>query len=97
LKYLIWAVVIYFAWRWYLVSKQKSVAPEPGDTSSAGAASNPSTSSAAASAAAIGDGAAEKMIACAHCSIHLPLSEALTGADQRHYCSAEHRALHVTS
>ena len=94
MKYLIWAVVVYFAWRWYLVSKQKAAAPDADAPFTAGASPDPT---AAASAAVTSDGAAEKMIACAHCSIHLPLSEALIGADHRHYCSAEHRALHVAS
>ena len=33
---------------------------------------------------------AQPMVACAHCGVHLPHSEALAHAGQ-HYCSAAHR------
>lgn len=33
----------------------------------------------------------EDMVACAHCGIHLPASEALRDAADRPYCSAPHR------
>ncbi len=36
------------------------------------------------------DGRAEAMVACAHCGVHLPRSDALT-ARGLHYCSAAHR------
>jgi uncharacterized protein len=35
-------------------------------------------------------GAAESMVTCAHCGVHLPRSEALA-ARGLHYCSASHR------
>lgn len=33
---------------------------------------------------------AEQMVACAHCGVHLPLSEALSDGG-RHFCCEEHR------
>ncbi len=36
--------------------------------------------------------APERMVACAHCSVHLPLSEALESTG-RTFCSEEHRRL----
>lgn len=33
------------------------------------------------------------MVACAHCGLHLPQSDALEGESGRHYCCAEHRRL----
>lgn len=33
--------------------------------------------------------AVAKMVACAHCGVHIPESEALREGN-RHYCSAEH-------
>jgi len=33
------------------------------------------------------------MVACAHCGLHLPLHEAVTG-HSGHYCSDAHRAAH---
>ena len=32
----------------------------------------------------------QHMVACAHCGVHLPRSEALTNGP-RHYCCAEHQ------
>lgn len=34
---------------------------------------------------------AESMVRCAHCGVHLPASEALTGPQGHAYCSAAHR------
>ncbi len=111
MKYLIWAVVLYFAWRWYLVSKDKAArdeaeAPRTGTPdasrdsvhdSARDSVHDSAAGPAPRNAAALQEGGVEKMVGCAHCGIHLPLSEALTGADQRHYCSEEHRALHTAS
>ena len=39
-----------------------------------------------------GDGAArEQMLACAHCGVHLPQSEAVNDAAGRPYCGEAHR------
>lgn len=40
-----------------------------------------------------GSGAAEDMVQCAHCGIHLPRSESLP-AGAVFYCTPEHRRLH---
>lgn len=37
--------------------------------------------------------AAEDMVVCAHCGVHLPYSDAVTSAERLHFCSAEHRRL----
>ncbi|SFI07196.1 uncharacterized protein SAMN04515618_109103 [Collimonas sp. OK307] len=37
---------------------------------------------------------AEAMVACAHCGMHFPASEALADASGTVFCSAEHRRLH---
>ncbi len=106
MKYLIWAAVLYFAWRWYLSSKNKAAPNDDGvrrssDGSDGGnSASSTSSTNAAdtsSTAASLAEGAADKMVACAHCGIHLPQSEALHGADRRPYCSEEHRSLHAVS
>lgn len=36
--------------------------------------------------------APQDMVACAHCGLHLPRTDALSQGRQ-HYCSADHRAL----
>lgn len=33
----------------------------------------------------------QQMVDCAHCGVHLPASDALSGPDGRHYCSPAHR------
>ncbi len=76
MKYLLWALLIYVAWRWYEAKK----------ASDAGAASSAPSASSAAPAS---EDHAEKMVACASCGIHLPQSEALQVAEL-HYCE-EHR------
>ncbi|MCY7315315.1 MAG: hypothetical protein LH480_06725 [Rubrivivax sp.] len=35
--------------------------------------------------------APQDMLACAHCNVHLPRSEALFDADERAFCSDAHR------
>lgn len=37
---------------------------------------------------------AEAMVACAHCGMHFPASEALADTSGTVFCSAEHRRLH---
>ena len=61
MKFLLWALVIYLAWRWYETKKLKS-----SETGAAPAAADVGTGS-----------GAEKMVACAQCGIHLPQSEAV--------------------
>jgi uncharacterized protein len=36
--------------------------------------------------------AGERMVACAHCGLHLPQSDA-TASGERYYCSEDHRRL----
>lgn len=79
MKYLLWAVLLYIAWRWYSAHKQKSDS----------AAGDP----AAAPTPAAGD-RAEAMVRCADCGVHLPVSEALPAPGGRHFCSDVHRARH---
>lgn len=38
----------------------------------------------------------EPMLSCAHCKIYFPASEAIFDSSHTAYCSAEHRAQHVT-
>jgi uncharacterized protein len=39
---------------------------------------------------------AEAMVACVHCGIHFPASEAIADASGAVFCSAEHRRLHAS-
>ena len=46
------------------------------------------------SASPVQSGAAETMVQCAHCGVHLPASEALHNPAGLAFCSNEHRLLH---
>jgi uncharacterized protein len=76
LKYLLWALLIYLAWRWFSAAQARKSA-QAGDA----AVSEEPTSSAG----------AERMVKCAECGLHLPLSEALPGSGDRFFCSDAHR------
>jgi uncharacterized protein len=75
LKFLLWALVIYLAWRWYSSKKSATVR-----TKAPAAAADPDV--------------VEKMVVCAQCGIHLPMSEAVRGTGTLHYCSEAHRLSH---
>jgi uncharacterized protein len=45
-------------------------------------------------AARQGDEPVQQVVACAHCGVHLPRSEALPAPGGRLYCSESHRQLH---
>lgn len=73
MRYLLFVVLAYLAWRWYVAQRPKdtpAVPPSPPQPTV---------------------GAAEKMVRCAHCGIHLPQSEALAGVGALHFCSDAHR------
>lgn len=79
MKYLLWALLLYLAWRWYSAQNQKTEAPgaEPASSPEPDAGRE-----------------AEAMVRCASCGIHLPVSEALPAPGDLHYCSEAHRARH---
>lgn len=74
MKFLLWGLVIYLAWRW-LTAQKKTVADQTTST----------------------ENGAEKMVQCAQCGIHLPISEAITGSNHQLFCSHEHSQTHSRS
>lgn len=81
MKYVLWALLLYLGWRWYLSKSAKSSSP-----SQEASAANEHSSQA--------ESSTEKMVSCAQCGIHLPLSEAVLGTDTLHFCSEAHRLHH---
>jgi hypothetical protein len=75
LKYLLWIVIGYLAWRWFKASQNKKA--------------EASTSSEATDNTVLSD--AEAMVKCSQCGVYLPLSEALPGSDSQFFCSDLHR------
>ncbi len=83
MKYLLWALLAYLAWRWYQAQQQRR------ENGAAERSAEPSTGSDHGT-----EDGAEKMVRCAECGIHLPESEALPAPGARHFCSEAHRSLH---
>jgi len=83
-KYVLLALVLYVGWRWYL-SKNSPPASPPQDAS---AATDMSPEVGAST---------EKMVSCAYCGIHLPLSESVQGTGALYFCGDEHRLRHSGS
>jgi uncharacterized protein len=81
MKYLIWALLIYLAWRWYSASKQSHADQSAADDAHAARAVN----------------GAETMVRCVRCDVYLPASEALIEAGGAVFCSEEHRGTHSPS
>lgn len=84
MKYVLLALLLYLGWRWYLSKKSSPVSP----AQEASPANEPSPQAGAST---------EKMVSCAHCGIHLPLSESIQGTGALHFCSDEHRLRHSGS
>jgi uncharacterized protein len=83
-KYVLWALVLYLGWRWYVGKKSPPSSPPP--QASATTEQSPEA-----------EAPTEQMVSCAHCGIHLPLSESVQGAGALHFCSDEHRSRHSGS
>lgn len=81
MKYVLLALLLYLGWRWYLSKNSPSASP-------------PQEASAASESSPEAGESTEKMVSCAHCGIHLPLSESVQGAAALHFCSDEHRLRH---
>lgn len=78
MKYLLLALLVYVGWRLY--TAQKSAGEEAAQSPEAVPPQSPA--------------GAERMVACSHCGIHLPQSEAIAGPESLHFCCNEHRRQH---
>ena len=90
MKYLLWALLLYLGWRWYLSKKAQADTAAQGDSADRAQTAQATPTPEAPSPT-------EKMVACAHCGVHLPLSESVRGSGVLHYCSDEHRLQHSGS
>ena len=86
-KLLIWiavAAAAWFAWKFYQTSQRRiqqsrqDAAPDAAPDGAREHQPDPAQR------------APERMIACAHCGVHLPASEASADEAGRHYCSRAH-------
>ena len=98
MKYLLWALLLYLGWRWYLGKKSAAASDARAESNTppqATAAAPQSAQSSDSSQSTQVHPATEKMVACAQCGIHLPLSESVAGAGALYFCSEDHRAHHA--
>lgn len=71
MKYVLWALLLYVGWRWYL---SKNHRPPRHRRKHQRQLSHPR-----------GGRINRKMVSCAHCGIHLPLSESVQGTGELHF------------
>jgi uncharacterized protein len=102
MKYGIWLAVGVIAWLWFgHVRRQQLRDRAPGrplhrTQPGAGAADSTAASQAGTGAGARGAiAASEAIVACGHCGIHVPLSEAIVTPAGARFCSEAHRLLHA--
>ncbi|MGB4347048.1 MAG: PP0621 family protein [Burkholderiaceae bacterium] len=76
MKYLLWGLVLYLGWRW-VTAPRKAVSSDAADGQSDPSGADAQT--------------VEKMVQCARCGIHLPVSEAVSGNDAQLFCCEAHR------
>ena len=70
-----WLIVIVLVWVAWLLWRQGRIATK--ERPAAKSQSGPQKT--------------QEMVSCAHCAVHLPRADAVTGGDGRLYCSQEHR------
>ena len=91
MKFLLWALVLYLAWRWYQSTQNKIKRDAESDHAFQSPQSNGQTSGQTAAAEMV-----EKMVSCSHCGIHVPLSEAVQSNGGSFFCSIEHQRQHTS-
>jgi uncharacterized protein len=79
-KILLWLAIGMVVVFWLLPSKKTLKAHDPSQHNTPGASTS---------------GGAESMVPCAHCGVHIPVSEAVVGPSGAAFCSDEHRRLHA--
>lgn len=87
MKYVLVLVVVLVA-AWVLMGRNRG----RGDKAKPGAATGGARSAGAAGAhKAAAAGTAQAMVACAHCALHLPQTEAVADPQGRWFCGEAHR------
>jgi len=92
MKFLIWLVIVLAVIVWFQrlkknINDKHGAAPDSSGGSAAGSARPSSVTGVSPPV--------EEMVACAHCGLHFPASEAVTDYAGTVYCSEEHRRLHA--
>jgi uncharacterized protein len=82
MKFGIWIVIGVIAWLWFNGTRKQQLRERAR-----------ANDQAAARAASSGM-AVERMVACAHCGLHVPASDAVVTAAGTGFCSEAHRRLH---
>lgn len=87
MKFGIWLLVAAVAYLWFQLTKRQRVRA----TARAAAAQSP------AGHAPVHPKVIEHIVACAHCGLHVPVSDASLSEDGAIFCSESHRRLHRTA
>lgn len=82
MKFLLWLAVGLAVAAWLMRGKKTLKSPE---SSPHHAAAGPGA----------GEGEGEPMVQCAHCGVHIPVSESVVDPKGSVFCSEEHRRLHA--
>lgn len=83
MKYLVLLLVLAVALAWVSLGRRRRPPEVPPPKPAPGPAKEPATATKATPAA--------RMLACTHCQVHLPESDALFDASGRPFCSEAHR------
>ena len=84
MKFGLWLLIAVAAFLWFNHAKRQRLRQRPPPAAKAAPAENPPENQ-----------ASEQMVACAHCGLHVPRSDAVTTTDGAAvYCSQAHRRLH---
>jgi uncharacterized protein len=100
MKFGIWLAVGVLAWLWFGHVRRQQLRHRAQDRPlhrTQSGASTPDTAESPASGAAGRDAiaASEAMVACLHCGMHVPLSEAIVTPAGARFCCEAHRRLHA--
>lgn len=95
MKYVIWLIVALAVIVWFQRIKKNIVNKSRTGPNGAGGASASGPFTGRPSSLSGASSPVEEMVACAHCGLHFPASEAVTDYTGTVFCSDDHRRLHA--
>ncbi|MGS0742472.1 PP0621 family protein [Glaciimonas sp. GG7] len=90
MKYVIWLVIALAVIVWFQRTKKNILHKQNKQNNQRGAAEGAHPSSLSGASPPV-----EEMVACVHCGLHFPASEAVTDYAGHVFCGEEHRRLHA--
>ena len=93
MKWGLWLAIAVIAFLWFNHAKKQRLRNRDGHAA-AKRASTSASSGTAPQAAPAEAPSIEHVVACAHCGLHVPLSDAVVTLEGTRFCSEAHRRLH---